>query len=1420
MVQPIRLVLCAAALLFPIMASLVTPQPASAATYTVTTTADSGAGSLRWAIEQANGNPGADVIDFNIPNTDPGYYVDPVSGDAWWSIVVASSLPEITDAVVIDGPTQTANRGDTNPGQVGTGGTVGMDNLVLPQYNRPEIELTQSSNIRSGLRLDANDITIRGLAICGFRGAVASLNNAQIYVVGGSNILLEHCLIGTLADGSEPSSSSRTSGIYLGAGASGTVRNNYIGHNIMGIFCDGASNWNITGNEVFRNALRYRDYEGIDMDKGSNNLTLRGNLFRENGGAGIGSYRATGSFIVENNTLIGNGIGGRETSGIRLTGTNNVIRKNVITGNYGAGILRPFDRGSDLSETTTISQNSCYDNGGLGIDLLRHDNPNIGDGVNFNDGVYVNKWGNNGMDFPVITVATLQGNTLHVEGYVGTDPDGTLFNGATVELFIAASDATGYGEGQTYLGDCATGATNSFNCNVDVTGSGIVATDLITATGTDGSGNTSEFGLSAFLTRIENPVLTLEVTPPDHAFAGQNVIYHGVVRNTSSSDAYDTVLVWTLPPEFIYLDSSHSAIYNPGDHTVTYNLGTLSPGAEIHGWISFHIDDGVADGTIADISARLTWENSLGAPLGPATQSSSIVIYVMPTLSLTVTPPTSAFAGDNVLYTGILSNFGKSTAHNTVLVWQLDAKMTFVSSSHSAVVTPGKVTFNLGDLSPGADSSGWITVHIDPATPDGAVLQIITELAWEDQLGNSYGPQQQLYDLSIYDNPQITITKEGPSEATVGSYITYTGTATNVGGGTAHNVTLVDYLPVGMSFVSSSHSAVYDPTARTVTWALGSVNNGVAIPGWVTVRVEDSVTNGSHLINGSHVTWRDGIGNNYGPVTASHEVIAYTNPVLSIDKAGPSYGHPGDTLTYTITVSNSGGLSARNIVLIDSLPTKYTYVSSTPTGTHVNGAITWNLGTLASGAATSVSLSVLVDNAMPSDTPLANIATVVWGDAQGNNYGPVGASATTTIITGPRLLVTKTGPAIVSPGANCAYDLVVSNVGNSDALTVMLTDMLPTEMNYVSCSDNCTYNAGLGVVTWNLGAITSDDSRTVSILLSVSDNLTQDTSLANVANVNWKCIAGDDHGPASGMAVTEVHPHATPTITLAGPATGHLNSELSYALTVTNDSIMTANNVVVQYILPIGFTYVGSDPAGFYADGVVTWNIGNLAFGTSTRVDVTVYVSGVPAGTTLISVGAVVWECPVGTARGPTFDTLGTFVTETPVPPVPPVAPVGGVTPDFHDNVPPTIYNCRLCADVTETTAEICWATDEVATSLVEYWSSPQKLTSPLDEKLVRDHRVPLTELTPGTTYSFRVLSRDKAGNLAISEECSFATLGTPPAVGTPSPEGLMSQEKPSNSEAQTEATSSNWVWLVGGILAYSLLAGLTILLIRRRRTV
>lgn len=97
---------------------------ASAATFVVTNANDSGPGSLRQAILNANNQAGADVITFNIPGIGP------------FVITVASSLPALTDGagVTIDGTTQP---GYTTQPFIGTGGAVGVDQEPLPRLKLP-----------------------------------------------------------------------------------------------------------------------------------------------------------------------------------------------------------------------------------------------------------------------------------------------------------------------------------------------------------------------------------------------------------------------------------------------------------------------------------------------------------------------------------------------------------------------------------------------------------------------------------------------------------------------------------------------------------------------------------------------------------------------------------------------------------------------------------------------------------------------------------------------------------------------------------------------------------------------------------------------------------------------------------------------------------------------------------------------------------------------------------------------------------------------------------------------------------------------------------------------------------------------------------------------------------------------------------
>jgi len=103
------------------------------------------------------------------------------------------------------------------------------------------------------------------------------------------------------------------------------------------------------------------------------------------------------------------------------------------------------------------------------------------------------------------------------------------------------------------------------------------------------------------------------------------------------------------------------------------------------------------------------------------------------------------------------------------------------------------------------------------------------------------------------------------------------------------------------------------------------------------------------------------------------------------------------------------------------------------------------------------------------------------------------------------------------------------------------------------------------------------------------------------------------------------------------------------------------------------------------------------------------------------------------------------------------------VTANFsqtEDTTPPSITNISA-SNISKTSADIIWTTDEPSDSRVEFWASPGQLT-PLDETLVTEHLVHLTGLTPATTYHYRVMSKDWAGNLTTTGESSFTTLGLP----------------------------------------------------------
>jgi hypothetical protein len=92
---------------------------------------------------------------------------------------------------------------------------------------------------------------------------------------------------------------------------------------------------------------------------------------------------------------------------------------------------------------------------------------------------------------------------------------------------------------------------------------------------------------------------------------------------------------------------------------------------------------------------------------------------------------------------------------------------------------------------------------------------------------------------------------------------------------------------------------------------------------------------------------------------------------------------------------------------------------------------------------------------------------------------------------------------------------------------------------------------------------------------------------------------------------------------------------------------------------------------------------------------------------------------------------------------------------------PPQISGVALCSGgVAETTASICWTTDEKSTSQVKYWADFVTHVA-TDKTMVTEHNIVLAGLKPCTTYHYQTMSRNSDGKLAVSpEEYTFTTLG------------------------------------------------------------
>ncbi len=471
--------------------------------------------------------------------------------------------------------------------------------------------------------------------------------------------------------------------------------------------------------------------------------------------------------------------------------------------------------------------------------------------------------------------------------------------------------------------------------------------------------------------------------------------------------------------------------------------------------------------------------------------------------------------------------------------------------------------------------------------------------------------------------PKLTISKTASvSHADAGDFVTYTVTVAHAptSDAPAFDLVLSDPIPAGAVLVPGTVTT----TAGSIVTGNGASDTSVKVTdpllllaNTITITYEVKLTPAT--LPGGTVTNTAGLGYDHGPSTRPDSGSASSS--VTINSSGISgfvyvdanndgiyqngtetpLGNVQVTLTGTDYLGNTVNIPVTtNAVtggyLISGLrPGTYTLTETEPAG-YFKGKDT--PGTLFGGNAPP-----------PPSTIIQTIVIPAESDATGINYNFGERIAAD-------LAVTKTvDNATPLPGTDITFTVTVTNNGPSNATGVVVSDPLPSGLQFVSSSAGAAYDSTTGL--WTIGNLANG----AAVSLNVVALVVSTSPATNTATISHEDQFDQDLTNNSA-SVTET-PQAidlgvTKTIDNATPTVGYT---VNYTIGLTNTGLVTATDVALTDLLPSGLSFI-SDTAtqGTYDATTGIWTVGSLPVGGNLTLDIVARVMSPDPQTNTVTV--------------------------------------------------------------------------------------------------------------------------------------------------------------------------------------------------------
>jgi uncharacterized repeat protein (TIGR01451 family) len=425
-----------------------------------------------------------------------------------------------------------------------------------------------------------------------------------------------------------------------------------------------------------------------------------------------------------------------------------------------------------------------------------------------------------------------------------------------------------------------------------------------------------------------------------------------------------------------------------------------------------------------------------------------------PDLILTKDPDTAIIsAGDPAGFTITVTNTGVPTSTGVTVsdtlplgvTWSVDA----ISPGATFSITAGVLNVSFGNI-PGGQSR---FVHISGPT-DAADCGTITNSATVSSTNedpNDLGNNTDTATITV-NCPDVAIVKTADTGTiSSGETAAFTITVSNIGAGTAHDVTVSDTLQAGIPWMTSTPGASI--TNGVLTDVIGTLAPGatavIHVSG-VTDATDCGTIPNTATVSASNED-ADDLGNNSSTAT-----ITVLCPDIHVAKTVGLTGNSqtgtinaGDTAIFTITVSNAGPGTAFGVTVNDPLPAGATWTTDLAGATITNGVLTGTIGTLTAGSSSTFHVfgaTTPTDEALHTDgCKLRNTVTVAAtnedpADTNDNCaaaiilVNPVLTPGDTTFLGAPPVIMPPPPPPapVNSPFEFADGNLVVDTPGNRD----------------------------------------------------------------------------------------------------------------------------------------------------------------------------------------------------------------------------------------------------------------------------------------------------------------------------------------------------------------------------------------------------